>query len=369
MRIGCVIARRIPAIAFASVCRAAKPTTSPSTADDASTPVATRLIAANWASASASPMTMIPAKISRRTSRSRVVATGESSPAPTASPRVRPRLAIARSTSFATTKASTTVAPAVISLRYSSQEEAAMRTSAAGMAHEAISGPSRPRAVLLDALGTLIRLEPPAPRLRAELRRRAGARVSEARAARAFRVEIEYYLAHHLEGRDERSLAELRERCAEVLGRELELEGLESRAVREAMLAALSFVAYPDAPSVLRRLRERGLRLVAASNWDCSLPLALERAGVLSLLDGVVASAAVGAAKPRPELFQAALRAAGVGAAGAVHVGDSVEHDVEGALAAGLRAVLVVRDGPVPPLPAGAGAIRGLAELPSLISR
>ena len=193
--------------------------------------------------------------------------------------------------------------------------------------------------------------------------------MSEARAARAFRVEIEYYLAHHLEGRDERSLAELRERCAEVLGRELELEGLESRAVREAMLAALSFVAYPDAPSVLRRLRERGLRLVAASNWDCSLPLALERAGVLSLLDGVVASAAVGAAKPRPELFQAALRAAGVGAAGAVHVGDSVEHDVEGALAAGLRAVLVVRDGPVPPLPAGAGAIRGLAELPSLISR
>ena len=59
MRIGWLIASRIPATAFASVWRAAKPTTRPSTADEASTPVATRLIAANWLSASASPITTI----------------------------------------------------------------------------------------------------------------------------------------------------------------------------------------------------------------------------------------------------------------------------------------------------------------------
>ena len=59
MRIGWVIASMIPATAFASVARAAKPTTRPSNADEASTPVASRLTAANWLTASAMPITMI----------------------------------------------------------------------------------------------------------------------------------------------------------------------------------------------------------------------------------------------------------------------------------------------------------------------
>ena len=46
------------------------------------------------------------------------------------------------------------------------------------------------RAVLLDAMGTLIELEPPAPRLRAELRARAGLEVSEAEARAAMGEEI-----------------------------------------------------------------------------------------------------------------------------------------------------------------------------------
>ena len=59
MRIGWVIASRIPAIALASVWRAAKPTTRPSTADEARMPVASRLTDANCASASAMPNTMM----------------------------------------------------------------------------------------------------------------------------------------------------------------------------------------------------------------------------------------------------------------------------------------------------------------------
>ena len=84
MRIGWVIASMIPAIALASVARAAKPTTRPSTAVEARIPVASRRAASNWASASAIPITMMPAKISRRTSRRRVVATADSSPPATA---------------------------------------------------------------------------------------------------------------------------------------------------------------------------------------------------------------------------------------------------------------------------------------------
>ena len=76
--------------------------------------------------------------------------------------------------------------------------------------------PRATRAVLLDALGTLLALEPPGPPLRQELRRR-GLDVSLEEAERAVAAEIAYYRQHHLEGFDARSLAGLRERCAAVL--------------------------------------------------------------------------------------------------------------------------------------------------------
>src|SRR4051812_43268313 len=124
----------MPAIAFASVCRAAKPTTRPSTADDARIPVATRLTDGNWASARPIPSTTIVAKIRRRTRRKRVSATGESG---SVSWSRRPRRASVRSTSSAHRTASTTVATAVISLRCSSTNEVAVYKSAPGMAYEA----------------------------------------------------------------------------------------------------------------------------------------------------------------------------------------------------------------------------------------
>jgi FMN phosphatase YigB (HAD superfamily) len=78
-----------------------------------------------------------------------------------------------------------------------------------------------------------------------------------------------------------------------------------------------------------------------------------------------VASAELGRAKPDPAAFASALELAGVPAAAALHAGDSPREDVEGALAAGLRAVLVARDGAASP-PPGVPAITSLVELPSL---
>jgi putative hydrolase of the HAD superfamily len=222
-----------------------------------------------------------------------------------------------------------------------------------------------PRAVLLDALGTLVAMESPAPRLREELARRAGVEVDLAAAEAAFRAEIDFYVAHHLEGRDERSLDELRDRCAAVLTRALGDASLEPDTVRPAMLAALAFRAQPDAAPVLEALRERGVRLVAASNWDYSLPRVLAEVGLASLLDAIVPSATVGAAKPDPALFAAALEQVRVAPAEAVHVGDSLEHDVAGARAAGVAAVLLDRRRSV--RDAGVPVIHGLDRLPSLV--
>jgi 2-haloalkanoic acid dehalogenase type II len=219
------------------------------------------------------------------------------------------------------------------------------------------------RAVLLDVLGTLVRLEPPGPLLRAELGR-AGVAVSEEAAQRAFRAEIDYYVRHHLEGRDGASLERLRDRCAAVLVGELGAPGLDVAVARRAMLRALRFTPFPDAVRALRALRARELTLVAASNWDCALPRVLERAGLGPLLDATVSSAEVGHPKPDPGLFRAALRLAHADAGDAVHVGDSLANDVAGARAAGIRPVLLVREGDPP---GGVEAIRTLAELPSVI--
>jgi putative hydrolase of the HAD superfamily len=205
-------------------------------------------------------------------------------------------------------------------------------------------------------------MDPPGPRLRGELAR-LGFDVSEKLAGAAFRAEIGYYLEHHVEGRDSHSLDALRDRCAERLREALGLPHLDHARAREAMLASLRFTAFDDAAPALRELRERGLRVVVASNWDCSLPEVLDRAGLSPLLDAVVSSATAGATKPDARLFRAALEAAGCGPAEALHVGDSPEKDVEGARAAGLRAVLLDREG----REGDRDAIRSLRDLPALI--
>lgn len=219
-------------------------------------------------------------------------------------------------------------------------------------------------AVLLDALGTLVELQPLAPRLRALLAAE-GLSVSEERAATAFRAEIAYYLDHHLEGSTREGLSDLRDRCAATLLEALGLPGLDHAGARRAMLGALEFTAYPDAAPALEQLRAGGHRLAIVSNWDCSLEDWLEPSGLIELVDEVVTSAAAGAAKPDPAIFGRALELLGAEAYGTVHVGDSCDKDVEGARGAGLRAVLVSRRGERPP--AGVETIRSLAELPSLL--
>ncbi len=221
----------------------------------------------------------------------------------------------------------------------------AMPQTAAGQGDR--SAPPK-RGVLLDAMGTLVALEPPAPRLVAELAARFGATISAAEAERAFAAEIAHYKDHHVEGRDEASLAELRRRCAEVLHAALPAParaGFGAAELEPAMLASLRFRAYPEVAGWLAVLRAAGLKLAVVSNWDVSLASVLGQVGLADLLDAVVTSAAVGAAKPDPAVFLRALDLLGLRPEEAIHFGDSPELDRAGAAAAGIESVLVSREG------------------------
>ncbi len=221
------------------------------------------------------------------------------------------------------------------------------------------------RALLVDGLGTLVALQPPAPLLRRELALRYGVEMSESEAARGLAAEIAFYRAHMGEGRDADSLAALRRRCAEALLHalpdpdRLAPHGIPS--LTDALLSSLRFEPFADARPALIRARARGARIVVVSNWDVSLLEVLELTGLAPLLDGVVTSAAAGAAKPAAPIFRHALALAGVAPGEALHVGDSLTEDIHGARDCGIPSVLLSRAGDDGP--PGVATIAGLHEL------
>jgi putative hydrolase of the HAD superfamily len=189
-------------------------------------------------------------------------------------------------------------------------------------------------AVTIDAFGTLVELESPVGRLQAALAER-GVDRDERSVAAAFASEVEYYLVHKGEGRDDASLLDLRNRCAGVflagIAPELGAEGFAP-----AFVGSLVFRPLDGAIDALKRLSRAGLELACVTNWDAGIGEQLERAGLAHYLSAVVSSAETGAEKPDPRVFEEALARLGVEAARALHIGDD-EADQAGALAAGLR--------------------------------
>jgi putative hydrolase of the HAD superfamily len=213
-----------------------------------------------------------------------------------------------------------------------------------------------PSAVTFDAMGTLVAIEPPAPRLQRSLERRLARTVDLARCEAAMRVEMRHYRAHCIVAHDVASLAALRLECASLLADALALD-LSGAEVLPSLTDAIAFYAYPDAQPALERLAAAGLKLAVIANWDVSLHDVLARLRLAGSFEAVVTAAAVGAAKPDPRPFEVALSRLGVEASQCVHVGDDPSTDVAGAKAVGMSALLVDRSGRT------AGSLPDLAEL------
>lgn len=130
--------------------------------------------------------------------------------------------------------------------------------------------------------------------------------------------------------------------------------------------ACRHFELYDDVPDVLRTLADAGMRLGLISNSHRCLASFLAHFELEGLIDATVSSSEHGYMKPRASIFAAALRLVDVAPAEAVMVGDNVRQDVEGALRAGMRAVLLHR-GDEPPAVEGVPVIKSLAELPTII--
>ena len=203
------------------------------------------------------------------------------------------------------------------------------------------------RAVLLDVDFTLAR---PGPELGPEGYRRRGeqfgleldsGRYEDARAAAVKALERHPELEH-----DEEIWVAFTERIVRGMGGEGERARECAAAIERAWEEHGNFDLYEDALPVLDELRRLGLKLALVSNGVRDLEAFVAHHGLD--VDAAVCSRDHGWIKPHETIFRAALERLGVEPADAAMVGDSLEDDVEGARALGMRAFLVDRENRYP---------------------
>lgn len=125
------------------------------------------------------------------------------------------------------------------------------------------------------------------------------------------------------------------------------------------------WIADVEAVPLLQRLKIDGLKLGVISNFDYRLYRILDGLDLTRYFDSITISSEAGYAKPRREVYDAALARAGFTARDAMHVGDSEHLDFAPASALGMAAVLVDREDPqtAPSIAGRTARIRSLASV------
>jgi putative hydrolase of the HAD superfamily len=199
------------------------------------------------------------------------------------------------------------------------------------------------RAVMFDVDFTLCR---PGPELSAERYARVAARhglkldsgrYDEAREAAALNLKRHPELLH-----DESIWHRFTEEIFIGMGGPEAIASECATEIEEGWAVSENFELFEDALPVLEELRVADLRIGLVSNGirDLTEFVAHHRLDV----DAIVDSRSHGRVKPHPTIFEAALELLGSTAGEAVMVGDSVEEDIQGAQARGMRAILIDRE-------------------------
>lgn len=205
------------------------------------------------------------------------------------------------------------------------------------------------RAVLFDAAGTLIELREPVGETYARAAQQFGVSLSAWRVEDAFQRVLAGMEPMVFPDASPEEVAELeRGWWREVVRRTFRAADSSARLSDfDACFAGLwrcfsqasAWRARSGARELLRTLRRRQLKSAVVSNFDGRLPRILHGLELAALIDAVVLPGEIGAAKPDPRIFAAALERLGVAPDQAVFVGDHAEEDLAGARAVGLHAV------------------------------
>lgn len=132
----------------------------------------------------------------------------------------------------------------------------------------------------------------------------------------------------------------------EALDFAMESLALENAALREKLMDLYRNIeAFPEVPSVLKTLRDSGLKIAILSNGSPEmLEAGAKHSGIADLLDANISVADVGIFKPDPRVYQLACDRLGV-AAEHISFQSSNAWDAHGASAFGFRVAWVNRYG------------------------
>ncbi len=206
------------------------------------------------------------------------------------------------------------------------------------------------KAVFFDLYHTLVRFEPPREELQARTLKDFGIEVSPEVFRRPLLIADEFIYRELARSPLSQWSAEdkmaLYARYEGILLKEAGIEVSEQTILKllgKMQQFDMKLVLFDDVVPALTELKGRGLILGLISNVDRDITPLLSKLGLTSLLPVVVTSQNAGFSKPQPEIFQEALRQAGVQASEAIYVGDQYQIDIIGANKVGMKGVLLDR--------------------------
>jgi putative hydrolase of the HAD superfamily len=120
---------------------------------------------------------------------------------------------------------------------------------------------------------------------------------------------------------------------------------------------------FDDVVPALDAIDAAGIRMAVVSNWDSRLPRLLKAIGLAERFEFILTSAEAGWSKPHCAIFEAALERLSLPGHQVLNVGDGMEEDVRGAIAAGLHGIYLNRNAE------SAESISTLTDLMKRISR
>jgi putative hydrolase of the HAD superfamily len=132
--------------------------------------------------------------------------------------------------------------------------------------------------------------------------------------------------------------------------------------VYEVFKGADGWELYPETMDVLSKLKSERRYVGIISNFDSRIHDVCRALKISPHLDSITISSQTGWAKPSPEIFSHALKSNGFDFSQAVYIGDELEDDIQGALAAGLKPIFLDRSGGRQ-TPSGVTRIQRLDEL------
>jgi putative hydrolase of the HAD superfamily len=208
------------------------------------------------------------------------------------------------------------------------------------------------KAVFFDFYNTIISFDPPREQLQVTACREFGIEVDRKAIPRG------YWYADDFMSRENARLAIQKRSQEEVqsfwgdyesiilktAGADVSKE-LALRIFTRARQLDRKLVLFEDVIPILGTLRNRGIVAGLVSNLSRGLDGHCNELGLTTYVDFALTSAEIGAEKPHPPIFLAALERARVSASETIHVGDQYHSDVLGAKGVGISPLLLDRDG------------------------